>query len=170
MHLDQRGFTLLELLVVIAIAAILTGIAVPSFRAAIRNAEMRDASTAFYSALNRARSEAIAKNASVSICARDIADPASSTCATGSSADTAWSNGWIVYVDATPSEALVVHEPLVDGLTLGTLAGPLSFDATGRVSAETSFSLCRGSGDAQGRRVVITRSGRVALAQDPTAC
>ena len=47
MHLDQRGFTLLELLVVIAIAAILTGIAVPSFRAAIRNAEMRDASTAF---------------------------------------------------------------------------------------------------------------------------
>ena len=164
----QQGFTLLELLVVIAIAAVLTGLAVPSFRAAIQSAESRDAATGFYAALNRARSEAIARNTEVSLCARNVADPAVPACATGSGSDAAWRNGWIIYATNTPAEPLLIHEPIADGLMLGVTTSPLAFDANGRVAASVSFDLCRGMPDTKGRNIRATRSGRVVL--EPKTC
>ncbi len=136
----QNGFTLLELLVVIAIAGILAGLAVPSLRDTIQSANARAAATAFYTALNRARSEAIANNQPVLICARDATTP--TTCATGTTASTAWSNGWIV-------------------------TSPLAFDATGRVGKTERFDLCRGTDTRYGRRITVARSGRVSLEQKP---
>lgn len=159
----QTGFTLLELLVVIAIAAVLTGLAVPSFKATIQSAESREAATAFYATLVRARSEAIARNANISVCVRDIANPASPACSSTST----WQNGWIIYAGSTPGSPIQVHEPLPDGLTLGTVASPLVFDSTGRVATAITFDLCRGVGDSRGRRVSVSRSGRVALEQRP---
>lgn len=164
MRHTHTGFTLLELLVVIAIAAVLTGIAVPSFRAAIQSAETREAATAFYSALARARSEAIARNTTVSVCARDVADPDTPACASSSSG---WADGWIVYV-GDPSNVIQLHEPLMDGMTLGAVNSPLNFTATGRVDAATSYDLCPQSPDTRGRRITISRSGRVAL--EPHTC
>ncbi len=164
MHRVARGFTLLELLVVLAIAAVLTGIAIPGFRTAIQQAEIRDAATSFYSALTRARSEAIARNTPVAVCARNIGDPSSPSC---SNDNTAWQNGWLVFATATPGTTLLLHAPIADGLSLGTVASPLQFDATGRVATETTFDLCRAA-DTRGRRITVSRSGRVALA--PHTC
>lgn len=163
MRHTHAGFTLMELLVVIAIAAVLTGLAIPSFQASIRSAESRDAATSFYSALARARSEAIARNADINICARNVTDLNTATCATGTGADAAWRNGWIVYQGATPTDVLLIHEPIADALLLSGAAGILTFDASGRVTTLANFDLCRGAGDAKGRRISVSRSGRVAL-------
>ena len=165
MRYIQSGFTLLELLVVIAIAAVLTGLAVPSFRASIQSAETRDAATAFYGALTIARSEAIAHNDRINVCARDLSDINTPTCVTATSTSSAWKNGWIVYRGALPTTngPLLIHEPVADGLMLGTAPSPLVFDSAGRVSAAVNYDLCRGVPDANGRRISVSRSGRVSL-------
>ena len=160
-----QGFTLMELLVVIAIAAILTGIAIPSFRTTIQNAEARSAATSFYTALTRARSEAIARNATISVCARDVSNLTTPTCSTS---NTAWRDGWIIFASSAPTTPLQVHEPLADGLTLGAVNTPFMFDATGRAAVATRFDLCRGSPDTRGRSITVSRSGRVAL--EPYTC
>lgn len=161
--LNHAGFTLLELLVVIAIAAVLTGVAIPSFRAAMQSAEARTAATDFYSALNRARSEAIARNTTVSVCARNAAALETPDCAEAGTA--AWEDGWLVYADNAPEITLQVGEPLTNGFTLGSIASPVSFLADGRAPAAIDFDLCHGERRSVGRRISVSRSGRVALAQ-----
>lgn len=159
MRHSHAGFTLLELLVVIAIAAVLAGLAVPSLRSSIQSAETREAATSFYTALIRARSEAIAHNAAVSVCARDVTNLNTPACATSS---TAWKDGWIVFTTAV-TNPIQMHEPILDGLKLGTVVTPLVFDATGRVAAEVVYELCPQLPDTRGRRITVSRSGRVSL-------
>lgn len=162
---SQTGFTLMELLVVIAIAAVLTGLAVPSFRAAMQSAEARSAATDFYSALNRARSEGIARNNAVSVCVRDALQPSPPRCAAVGS--TVWQNGWMVYADAAPDTPLQVSDPLPNGFTLGAVASPVRFDAFGRAASAATFNLCNSASAAVGRRITVSRSGRVALEARP---
>lgn len=165
MHRLESGFTLMELLVVIAIAAVLTGVAIPTFRTAMQSAEARTAATDFYSALNRARSEAIARNTPVLVCARDAAVLDKPTCAaTGS---TAWEDGWVVYAGNAADTPLQVGEPLANGLTLGSIASPLAFDTAGRAPASADFDLCHGDRANVGRRISLSRSGRVSLELRP---
>lgn len=165
MHRQNAGFTLMELLVVIAIAAVLTGVAVPSFRTAMQSAEARTAATEFYSALNRARSEAIARNTPVQVCARDAAVLTTPTCAAAGT--TRWQDGWLVVASNDPTTLLQVGEPLANGLTLGSIASPLAFDTAGRAPASADFDLCHGDRANVGRRISLSRSGRVSLELRP---
>lgn len=156
----EAGFTLIELIVTIAIASILLGLAVPSFRAMIESAQRRQAATDFYSSLARARSEAIARNTSISICARNIADTATPSCANSGNP---WRDGWIVYSGSSPTAPIEVHEGLSDGFNLGGVDSPLQFTGNGRVSARVEFSLCKGATDPKRRLISVSPSGRVAL-------
>ena len=164
MRTAQAGFTLMELLVVIAIAGVLTGIAIPSFRTIVQGAESRQAATSFYTGLARARSEAIARNSTVSICARDLTDPAVPACASGA---TNWQDGWIIYAGTTLGAPLQIQAPLPDDLALTGVSSPLEFDAAGRVGTAATFDLCRAAPDPRGRQITVSRSGRVALDLHP---
>jgi type IV fimbrial biogenesis protein FimT len=62
------GFTLIELLITIAIASILLAIAVPSFNGLIVGSRLTTQANDFVAAVNFARSEAIKRNSSVSLC------------------------------------------------------------------------------------------------------
>lgn len=88
-----RGFTLVELVIVIAIAAIFASLAAPGFRQLIAGQRIRSASFDFVSALGYARSEAVKRNAAVTLRA-------------GASADGAWANGWRV-VDPTNTAVIL---------------------------------------------------------------
>lgn len=92
----HTGFTLLELMFSIAIVAILTAIAVPSFREYTRNSSAAAAQNALITAFNLAKSAAITRSMPVSVC--PSTDGAS--CA-GSAAD--WGSGWMVFTDTGTS-------------------------------------------------------------------
>ena len=115
---SSKGFTLLELMVTLAVSAILMFVAVPSFVSFIRNSQMTTQANAFFTDLSLTKSEAVKRNARVSICAS--AD--SITC----SGSTNWATGWIVFTDASGAsgvldgadELLRVHDEIKGEATL----------------------------------------------------
>ncbi len=89
------GFTLIEALIVMAIAAILLGIGVPSFRYVTRANRMSSDINGLLGDLQFARSEAIKRGLTVTVCAS--ADASTSSCTNDASA---WVTGWLVFSDA----------------------------------------------------------------------
>jgi type IV fimbrial biogenesis protein FimT len=63
----QQGFTLIELLIVIAIGAVLATLAAPSFVDMTKNSRLSSAAREFQSIVQTARTEAITRNAIVSL-------------------------------------------------------------------------------------------------------
>ena len=63
----QRGFTFAELLAVVAIVAILAGVAAPAMGGLVAGQRARAATSDVYTALVQARSEAIKRNAEVTL-------------------------------------------------------------------------------------------------------
>jgi len=92
MRKTQHGFSLTELMVALAIIGILLGIATPSYRQFSGNSRTVATTNSLVGALAVARSEALRRATPVTICAST--DQLS--CNT-----TDWSNGWIVFTDAS---------------------------------------------------------------------
>jgi len=163
-----KGFSLLELLVVLAIAGILLAIGLPGLRELVANGARREASSGLYIALNRARSEAISRNATVTVCPRDLA-ASTPTCA--GTAD--WMNGWLVYATAADGSRTTfsVQQPVSAALRFQTSpTTAISFDASGRTTAAADFRLCPGTTarDQRSRLIRVRRSGGVTLSEDST--
>ncbi|TAJ52057.1 MAG: prepilin-type N-terminal cleavage/methylation domain-containing protein [Nevskiaceae bacterium] len=169
MNSPNRGFSLLELLVVLTIAGLLMGLALPGFREFLISAARREASTGLYISLNRARSEAIARNRTVKVCALDLAASTPSCASAGN-----WLNGWITYVELEGGgiEAIAVQRPVSDQLRLlQSPGGTVAFDAGGRTTVETQFSVCApdGARDNRARLVRLSRSGGISL-KEASSC
>ena len=64
----NSGFTLMELMVTIAIAAILVGIAIPSFTSIIVSNRLTTSANELVTALNLARSEAVKRGMRITFC------------------------------------------------------------------------------------------------------
>jgi type IV fimbrial biogenesis protein FimT len=145
-----RGFTLIEAMVAIAVMAILMAIAVPSFKNASLSSQLRAAANDLAASAYLARSEALKRNAVVTLCMS--AD--GSTCAvTGG-----WEQGWIV-LSGTP---LKVQPGAPAGLRI-TAAGitSLSFQPTAAGATAATFTVCRATPIGREERVVtIDATGR----------
>lgn len=59
------GFSLVELMIAITVMAILLGLAVPSFKTWMQNSQIRNAAESIQNGLQRARAEAVTRNARV---------------------------------------------------------------------------------------------------------
>ncbi|MEN1728185.1 MAG: GspH/FimT family pseudopilin [Pseudomonadota bacterium] len=93
-----NGFTLLELIIAIALVALLTAIAVPSFRAVIQNNRITAQTNDLLTAFQLARSEAVRRGRPVTICAADVVGGGNApTCGTN------WNLGWMAVVDGVAS-------------------------------------------------------------------
>jgi type IV fimbrial biogenesis protein FimT len=93
---NKSGFTILELMVVVTIAAILMGIAIPSFMEAIRSNRLTTYANELVTALNLARSEAVKRGVNVTV--RRVDNLSSTNLGVGAN----WENGWDVFVDQQP--------------------------------------------------------------------
>lgn len=99
----QNGVTLIELMVTLSIVAVMLTIAVPGLQQFMISGKLSSIATDFISTLQFARSEAVKRGASVTIC------PSSdgATCVGG------WGSGWIVFLDANENGAVNLGETLV---------------------------------------------------------
>jgi len=138
----MRGFTVIEAIMVVTILAILVGIAAPSFRDIIISQRVKNASFDVFSSLTFARSEAITRNATVTVTP------------TGGS----WTNGWTI----TDSGGTVIRTQNAVGNITITGPGSVSYNGMGRLNAAvTSFSLTgSGAGESNSRCISIDLSGR----------
>jgi len=91
----QRGLTLIELMVTLAVAIVLLAIGIPSFDRLGASNRLTGQTNALVSALNLARSEALARGLPVAVCAKASPSPANTNCG----AATDWVNGWQVFLD-----------------------------------------------------------------------
>lgn len=122
----QSGVTLVELLIVIVVMAILTALAVPSFRTMVINNQVRSFTNNLYASLLLARSEAIKRNTNVTVCASS-----NGTSCTGS-----WSAGWITVVGTPSAVGSIVQK---QGTQKGTfsLSGPIGVYYNSQSAAAT---------------------------------
>jgi type IV fimbrial biogenesis protein FimT len=162
----QRGFTLLELMVTVTVLGVLLGLAVPSFTAAMRNNRIVSQNNEFIGALNYARSEAIRRSSTVSVC--------SSTNGTSCSTTSSWGTGWISFVDEDAdgtlngSEVVMqVSPPVIAGFTLNGDTGltDVRFGGNGillTTSPTGNFLLQKtGCTGLNARQISIAATGRV---------
>jgi len=135
----QRGFSLIELCVVIAIAGIFMGIAMPSFSQWMANERLKSSAAALEFSLMRTRSEAIQRNAAVTINANSGG----------------WNNGWVIR-DST-NNTLVVGGgiPNVSVSCTGTCPTTVTYGGNGRLSGNASFSMTLSAPNASANRCLL---------------
>ena len=92
----QKGLTLVELMTTLAVGIVLMAVGIPLYQGIAANSKAVTQTNALVAALNLARSEAVKRAATVTVCAVADADAATPQCA--GAAD--WENGWLVFVDS----------------------------------------------------------------------
>lgn len=150
----QRGFTMVELMVTLAVLAILLGIAVPSMTQFSFSSKLRSYSNELVASALLARSEAIKRNQTVTLCVSSNG----TSCASGS-----WESGWIVRT----SGGDVIHrqQPITDGFKVISSVDAITFTATGVGSTQATLKVCRATpslGD-QESEVTVSSTGRTAV-------
>jgi type IV fimbrial biogenesis protein FimT len=139
-----RGFTMPELLAVVAILATLSALAAPSFSGLIATMRARSASSELYASLTRARSEAIKRNAEVTLA------PASAG---------QWQGGWRIPDPLDATRKLDDHGAVPGA----TITGPdnVIFLPNGRVKGggQPSFDISV-NGSSQHRCIGVDLGGR----------
>ncbi len=155
----HAGFTLVELLATIAVATILLGIATPSFIEFSRKTRITTYTNDFVATMNFARSEAIRRGATVTICHTNNETACSGT----------WSDGWLVFTDKNGNgaidttdndEILRTHEHFASGYALGTndtFANNIIYGPDGAANDIGVFAVCHGTETKGARAIIVTR-------------
>lgn len=171
----QKGFTLLELLVVVSILGTLAMLALPSMEDMLARAETDSSAKLLQTALSLAKSEAIKRGESVSVCASGDG----SDCATDE-----WSTGWIVFVDNNadangnagsidPEDAIVRAFSPSGEANLSSTIDLLQYDyrGMGLNDAVQDFKFCPRDNDSdKARGLEISVTGRTRVYYDGLAC
>lgn len=109
MNKKSQGFTLLEIMIALVIIAILATIALPSFNNTIVKNKMDTKASDLLRDFNLARSEAIKRGVSVTICPSDDG--------TQCSGGTDYSKGWIIFTDLNEDGSIDAGEDQIRVVT-----------------------------------------------------
>lgn len=173
-----RGLTLIELMVTIAIAAILAGLAAPSFRELMASNQLKSHASALLSSLLLARSEALKRNGRVVLC--------KSASGMACTQDGGWEQGWIIFADANNNAALDAGETVIQrtaALSSGwrltgndNILNYVSYSGVGSAKLTSggfqagTFTLCQlSTSGGKARDIVISATGRPTIKQTTVA-
>lgn len=164
----KNGLSLLELLMVMAILAILAGAAAPGFQSTLDNREGELALRTLIAQLSLARTSAIERGSTVTICPSQD----------GVSCSGNWSHGSIVFADLNGNREIGDDDLLIRSSLTG-LRGTLRWrafqnrqylqiDPTGFMRHQSgNFTYCPADSDARlARQLVVNATGRTRLAVD----
>ncbi|HRN61247.1 MAG TPA: GspH/FimT family pseudopilin [Luteimonas sp.] len=129
----QPGFTLIELMVTLAVAGILAVVAVPAMTSLINGNRLAGTSGDLTASLQLARSEAIRRNARVTICG--------TTDGANCSAD--WSRWIVTGLDNVSGTTDTIRDAAVTGAT--QVSGPATgivFLPSGMIAAQETLTAC----------------------------
>lgn len=107
----SRGFTLIELLVTVAVLAVLMSLAAPALQQFIIRSEMQSLSNDFNNALQKAKLEAVSRNACVTVCAARQASGGNFTCRNSLIGDDWNQSGWLVYLNRACDTSITTADP-----------------------------------------------------------
>ena len=167
----QLGLTLIELLVAMSLFAITVTVAVPNFMDFIRNNKVVSHTNELVGTLNMARSEAIKRRSTVTLCGSTNSTACNSS---------EWEKGWIVFVDTNANasvesgeEILITSKGLSAGITLRSVSfaanASVKYTSRGAIDSDGTFKVCDSRGAVYARAVTVSLSGRVRLAADTNA-
>lgn len=126
------GFTLVELVTVVVIVGVIAALAAPSMAELIRSQRIKGAASDLMETLLFARSEAVKRNANVSINAATVGGT------------TSWNNGWSVSYDDAGSTVTPRSESKLDQLTVAanpTSVTSVTFGGGGRADVTANFTV-----------------------------
>ncbi len=178
----NRGFTIIELMITVGILAVVAAFAAPTFTSMVQRNKMDKVRDDLFADLVLARSEALARNKPVTVCATSNPTAVSPTCSNSNS----WATGWLVFVDTdqdtvvdgevdsdangiaevTADEYIRIYRSTDTSLKISWV--PLNgtkqyvlFDRLGRMSEVNngSFHFCNNSA-AYAEKIVISKAGR----------
>ncbi len=157
------GFTLIELMITITVGAILLGLAVPNFRALIKNNRMTTQANMFIGDLNLARRQASKEGFNTVITATNAGN-----------INNEFGPGWTIWIDRNADfamdagEQIRIANPMDATLTLDNVqdVDQIQYLSTGLQPAAAglrSFDLCDDRTAETGRQVSISAVGRVRI-------
>lgn len=167
----NKGFTLVELMITLAIAAILVGLAAPSFNDLIKDSRLTTQINSLTASLNFARSEAIKRAITVTVCKSDDGEECGGN----------WNQGWIVFEDINGDGAVDADDTIIRVNSVLTSGNTLVFPEKNRVTYQpdgfaigynSTFKLCDDRGYTKAKGLVVSNTGRVRIAEqsDLTSC
>ena len=137
----QSGFTLIELMVVMTVMAIMLGIGIPAFREFTAAQRVKSVSYDLVASLLQARSEAVKRNATVTV-----------TQGAGG-----WTDGWTVATGGTTLATTAAANQVTIAPNPDTTTA-ITYQGTGRIASTLRFQIS-GANTAAVRCVTITTSG-----------
>jgi type IV fimbrial biogenesis protein FimT len=161
----ERGFSLHEALVTLVVVSAVSTVAVPSFQQLIASQRLSAGINALVTALHLTRSEAIKQNERAVLC--PSAD--GRACRNSGSGDTAWEEGYLLYIDRNGNHEFDADETAVrlfgatEGLHIRSSAhrDHVTYQPNGRTSGSNlSFTFCDKHGWGTPRAVIVSNSGR----------
>ncbi len=170
-----KGFTLVELMVALAILAILVMAAAPTFNATLKRNRIESQLKDLSSHVKLARSEAISRSRTVTMCRSSD----QTTCSTAAPVGN-WSIGWITFLDINGNATidaddivLRVHEGLGRNILTVSDANPIpgnvgdiQFTRNG-VNTRVTFQMCEDGGDnTMARALIMELTGRLMWSTD----
>ncbi|NEX17169.1 MAG: hypothetical protein C1943_11185 [Halochromatium sp.] len=174
------GITLIELVITLSIAAILMTIAVPSFQGLTRANRIAALTNELSSALQLARSEAITRGQTVTLCESDDILDATPSCNPASGDN--WNLGWLVFVDNdndgvldAGEELLRVGQPSIEAATIlssgSNFADYIKFSSDGQSRGSSgpngTIAICIAPDE---RDLILNIIGRLKLDKDQGHC
>lgn len=145
----HSGFSLIELLVVLILIVIIAGVGIPGFQGFIQGSRITQSTNAMLGFLQLARSEAVTRRATITVCASD--DQASCT------ATTDWESGAVMLQGATLIKALPAAGKNV---TIRGNNNSITYRADGTLAGAAAISICDPRGAGSSRQISVTVIGQ----------